>query len=240
VTYNRLHTIPEASRTCVTTSWERRGLRAQRIGLPWAVRRSLHRPSAWNTPALAVCKGETSLAPGLCYPEGNGTKVGVTHVKSALGSLVEKASCSTYSVTLFSRHDLPLQTLRNRIAIIMTSTNDAPELISTCSYLKKLTNPELQVLSAQTDRNCSESLRKVDGGTIRGLRPTDYNSNLPEWCDTNYENQRRIDLEKKMLARESEASAKKAVSQGASDNFEACTDIQASQAVQTTVISATK
>jgi hypothetical protein len=121
----------------------------------------------------------------------------------------------------------------------MTSTTNTTVPASNHSYLKAqkgLVDDELRAENARIRRDFSEPAVEVDGGLIQRLRPTDVET-LAKLCDNNYKQQQNS---QEMFASNSEGSAREAVSHGAGDSFEACADIQASEAVQTTTSSTVK
>lgn len=153
--------------------------------------------------------------------------------------MVENASCSTYSVILIHRHHLLYQPSENTLTIIMTSTTNTAHPTSSHSYLKaseRLDDAELRAENARIRRSFSEPAVEVDGGMMQGLRFTDVET-LAKWCDNNYKQQQNS---RKISGRNSERSAREAVSQGAGDSFEACADLQTSKDDQATTISTTK
>jgi hypothetical protein len=106
----------------------------------------------------------------------------------------------------------------------MTSTTNTAVLPSCDPYLKslgELDEEELEAERAKINGRFFKSAREVDGRTIRELRPTDFEP-FSQWCDTNYIQQQKTP---KTLVSNSEGSARKVVSQGAGDSFEACDDI---------------
>ena len=119
----------------------------------------------------------------------------------------------------------------------MTSTTNAADPASTDSYparthttlsylerLKELDDEELQARIAEIDSSLSHPVTMIGNATIQGLGPSDL-SKFAEKCDMNYVLQQRI---------EPKTSATKTVCERAGENTEACANLWASNAGQTT------